>query len=232
MRLPYVLPLLVTFTSSLGLANASKRVAIIDGYIDRQAAKANNLTFCKLSDTLIDEIGIIKGFSYNHGTNIALTALDSVKDTCVLSYPVFKDTDKGQVIPNGSREPFSKAIRQAVLDGATHINYSVSGVQILPSERLAMLYALVHGVTLTVAVGNDNTVLQKGCYDRPSCYATLESFKPFIDKGTFNVIGNWSDSSNKVSAMKFMPFCSDKYVRLCGSSQSAALYTNKLLKGE
>lgn len=232
MRLPYLLPLVITFASSLSLANASKRVAIIDGHIDKASVKAMGISFCKLSDSLASETGLVKGFSYKHGTNVALTALSQTKNTCLLTYPVFKDLDNGRVVPNGTREAFSRAIRQAVQDGATHINYSVSGVEILPSERLSMLYALVRGVTLVVAAGNDGAVLEKGCYNRPSCYTTLESFKPFVEKGLFNVVGNWDSSSNKVSGMFFMPFCSDHYSRLCGSSQSTALFTNKLLKGE
>ena len=126
---------------------------------------------------------------------------------------------------------FAASIRQAVKDGATHINYSISGKGVVNSERIALLYALVHGVTINVATGNHGEVLTQSCKDLPACYSFRKGFEPYVLSGKFNMIGAWDKQSNKINGMIFLPFCTSNGYYMCGSSQSTALYTNRLLKG-
>lgn len=226
MRLPIVLLLMASNSALAG----HHKVAVIDGSVDTFMVSKAGIAHCKQSHKVSTD-HLVKGFSYQHGTNIALTSMEGIKDACLLTYSVFVDTKDGKTYPI-SPEIFSQSIRQAVKDGATIINYSISGRALVDSERLAMLYALVRGVTINVAVGNDGEVLTSSCKDIPACYSFRNSFAPYVLSGKFNMIGNWNKTSNKISGMKFMPFCSSLGFEVCGSSQSTALYTNRLLKGK
>lgn len=223
--------LLLVFLVSSAQAKTLK-LAIIDGRISPKTMQQLNLDFCPEHGTYIPGgMNIDDGLSFKHANNILETATSGVfHKVCILSYPVFLDIEGVGVIVNPKID-ITKAIRQATLDGADVINLSIGGkTQRNDSERLALLYALVHGIKISLAAGNEGLDLskQKRCdnLEYAACYGMLNGFKKFMKKGQFFVVGNTSKTSNKIPNMTPKPACS---LDMCGTSQSTAFKTNELL---
>lgn len=167
-----------------------------------------------------------------HGTNIALTVMKDVNynDACLLIYPLTN---------------VARAIRQAVADGATIINLSVGGPNKVKqnAERLAILYALVRGVKVVISAGNEGLILNEEICKTQNligCYALIPSWNKYLNNNLFYV-GHWykfgteliEQGSNKFTGMVFVPvYCSREGFYMCGTSQSAAYFTNTLIKKE
>jgi hypothetical protein len=204
-----------------------ERVAIIDGIPDTDILYDRGVSLCKPYERVI--IRYPNDFN-KHGTNIALTVMKDVSydDACLLLYNL--------------NDGISKSIRQAVADGATIINLSVGGPSANKedAERLAILYALVRGVKVVISAGNEDIILNKDIcktLNLIGCYALIPSWNKYLNKNLFYV-GHWhkigtelvSKGSNKFTGMQFVPVsCSKEGFYLCGTSQSAAYFTNTLL---
>lgn len=221
--------LLLTLSLNLSFANANQiKVAIVDGVPDTEMLYDKGIPLCKPYPS----IKVSNPDMYvRHGTNIALMVMKDVSYNkgCLLYYPMN--------VP-------SKAIRQAVDDGASFINLSIGGEVVNPiearAERLAILYALVRGVKVVIAAGNEGIELTpEVCKTRNliGCYAFIPSWNKYLNKNLFYVghthkIGTElvkKGSNTFVGATYVNVSCSKEGYYHCGTSQSAAYYTNKLI---
>ncbi len=211
------------------------KVAVIDGEASLDRLRAYKVPYC--NSVRIQSVDFVEGLASKHATNVLLTVINKVvnKNVCVTNFPVFKDVDTEKKFL--ASEPISTAINKAVDQGYTIINLSIGGKGRMDSERLAILRGLVRGVKFILSSGNEGLVINKDlCKDNEyvGCYALINSWKKYIDNGQLVFVGHWDKfnnvPANKVSGMKFEKSCVSKdSIDMCGSSQSAALYTNKLL---
>lgn len=169
-----------------------------------------------------------------HGLNIVLTVMNRVKynEACVLLYDL-KSNRVGALV------------REAIKDGATVINLSIGGKadEIQNDERLAILYALVHGIKIVISAGNESLTLTKDlCKDNLyiGCYSFIPSWSKYLNKNLFyighkEVLGTKDVpiTSNRFPSVVYVrEACTSHGFHMCGTSQSAAVFTNKLLRKE
>ena len=227
--------LLVALIALPSLSKAETlKVAIIDGRPDSPALIKAGVPLCQ-SFMKESENDLRKGFK-EHGSNIAMTVTKGLrnKDICLSWY---------------SPDRVAQSIRQAVKDGNKFINISLGGVShdkhILDTERYALLYAMVRGVKVVIAAGNESLTLTEelckvdyyiGCHG-----VNANGLRKYLSKNLFYVGHNKYIINNKNKKTVSNTFkgmytieeaCSDEYTMLCGTSQSAAVFTNKLLLAE
>lgn len=241
--LVFVIPLLSLVCQSVAVkaqdtlkSKGKVKVAVIDGEANLDRLRAYKVPYC--DSVRMQSVDFVEGLASKHATNVMLTVINKVvnKNVCVTNFPVFKDVDTDKKFL--ASEPISVAINKAVDSGYTVINLSIGGKGRMDSERLAILRGLVRGVTFVLASGNEGLVLNEDlCKDNEyvGCYALINSWKKYVNNGQLIFVGHWNKfnglGSNKVSGMVFEKPCTVMdSISMCGSSQSAALFTNKLLK--
>lgn len=173
-------------------------------------------------------------FFEKHGLNIALTVMNKVayEQACILLYDMRTDR-------------ISTLIRQAIKDRATVINLSIGGKaeEVQNDERLAILYALTHGIKIVISAGNESiTLTEKHCKGNLyiGCYSFIPSWSKYLNKNLFyvghkEVLGTKDVPvlSNRFPSVVYVKeACTSYGFHMCGTSQSAAVFTNKLLRKE
>lgn len=164
-----------------------------------------------------------------HGTNIAHIISKGIDNTkyCLMIVKWFHDGSAGG---EESIRLNIKAINLAIKNGARYINASLSGTGSDSGEQVVYRKALRLGIQVVVSAGNNGLNLNRKCEAYPACYA----FK----KSNFHVIGGLKKNSIAYDLNWGGPVTdyenADKVegggITLSGTSQAAAVYTNKLLK--
>lgn len=212
------------------------KVAVIDGEANLARLRAYKVPYC--DSVRMQSVDFVEGAASRHATNVMLTVIKGVtnNDVCITNFPAFKDIDtKNRFVISMS---IGEAVNKAVNSGYKIINLSIGGKGRVDSERLAILRGLVRGIKFVLSSGNEGLVLNRDlCKNNEyvGCYALMDSWKKYIDKGQLVFVGHWNKfnglESNKVSGMVFEKACSNEdSIEMCGTSQSAALYTNTLLR--
>lgn len=134
-------------------------------------------------------------------------------------------------------DKYLEALQNAVNDREVkYINISIGGDGFIPEERSMILSAVKAKKTVVVAAGNDNKQLQLGCNIFPACYFLINPYFRVIGNGENNfrpnprsnygmAVTNWTNGKH---------VCAGKIrggeICLSGTSQSAALFTNEIIK--
>lgn len=169
-----------------------------------------------------------------HGTNIAAIIVKGLRatDICI---QIVKYTAGGIEVDKRS---YIRALKQAVSDPQVkYINLSSGGIGSLPEERQILSDALKAGKFIIVSAGNNGEALSMGCHEFPACY--------FFMSSNFRVVGNGTNANHRhfssnygfavTDWVKGITVCAgetEKGTPICfsGTSQSAAIITNKLIK--
>lgn len=148
------------------------KIAVIDSgfrYFIRKDLKHPNI--CKTGHyNFTKQKADIGDVVSDHGTHVAYTIAENLKteDYCILVYNImYFDEDNGI---STMEHLIEKAVIKALQNKATHINLSLAGWGIIPSEMkvFRLLHAL--GIPVFVAAGNSNYDLNCGCVVYPGCY--------------------------------------------------------------
>lgn len=123
-----------------------------------------------------------------HGSVVTGVIAEQLKSVnyCILQYQVFNDALKTSGLE------VSRAILNAVYNGAAVINLSLEGHVYDLAEDTAIRYAVVKGVRIYVAAGNDYLDLDNNCSVYPACY----HYDNLITVGALNSQGKPCPDSN------------------------------------
>lgn len=150
-----------------------------------------------------------------HGTNVTGLITKDLKklNYCVVFIKAFSKNQKYYL---------SEALEYAAKINADIVNLSAGGLNPDSREKRATLNLLNKKVTIVTAAGNDLLDLDKSCIYYPACY-----------DNRINVIGNFSKLSNYGAAVDKVIDGNNKTafgITESGTSMSAAIFTNQLLK--
>lgn len=200
------------------------KIAVIDtGIADTKETKA---VLCKVGhrdfvgDGLVDKHG--------HGTNIA-GIISKGMDTTKFCLVIFKYYHNGEWANNNLRNEIS-ALEEAIKQEVKFINFSGGGMDESKKETEVVNLALSKGIKIIVAAGNDGNDLGKKCIYFPACIPDTT--------GNLYPVGNCKDGKYVYSSNFGGPVkqCENGVsvegfgYRMSGTSQSTAIFTNKLIK--
>lgn len=161
-----------------------------------------------------------------HGSNIAaIIAKNMNPEThCIMVVKWWHDSK----IHNRS---LFAAVDTAIENGANYINMSLAGYVPDKEEERSIRKALRVGVTVVVAAGNESSDLGVVCDVYPACYN--------FNSRRFFVVANYvdgqpymsSDFGGPVNAYENGVAITAGGYTMTGTSQSAAKFTNKLIRG-
>lgn len=153
-----------------------------------------------------------------HGTNVTGLITQGVQDLnyCVILIKAysFRTHKFNQYVP--------EALEYSLTQNVQIINLSGGGQDPIEKERIAILKLLSQNVTIVVAAGNDQANFDEKCNYYPACYDSR-----------IRVIGSFADSSNYGTQVDVYLNGTDQIgfgIKMSGTSQATALYTNKILK--
>ncbi|HEY8390185.1 MAG TPA: S8/S53 family peptidase [Clostridia bacterium] len=157
--------------------------------------------------------------THGHGTNVAgLISKDLEKiDYCLVIIKFYAGSDHPM---NGIN--FLKALKIVADSKPDIVNISAGGPVFSQIEKTIVHQILSNGTIMIAASGNNGINLNKNCNFYPACY-----YPEII------VIGNTNKNSNTGKVVDF--YVNGNNVanfgeRMTGSSQSAAIYTNRKIK--
>ncbi len=146
-----------------------------------------------------------------HGTHVAVTIGGTNKDVnyCLLIY-------KFTSVSTYKHTPCS-AILRAIEEGASVLNLSWGGDNIVKCEEEAIKHAFEKHVVVFAAAGNESTDLDKKCSYYPACYSVKYP----------NVVSVGSEGNTKANYGSVLrtraPFCvTNAAGTLCGTSMSTS----------
>ena len=188
------------------------KVAVLDTGLDLRYSKFTNL--CKSEHK--DFTG--EGFNdtIGHGSNVIGLITENAQSInyCIVLIKVYsKDLKKSHI---------TEGLEYAYDIKANIINLSGGGFGIINREKDIVEKILNANITFITAAGNQRSNLDKTCNYYPACY----------DKRIY-VIGNYSISSNYGQIVDAVINGQNKTafgINLSGTSQSAAIFTGKLIK--
>ena len=164
---------------------------------------------------------------HGHGTNVAwlITRNLDPKKYCLLIYRYYSNSGKG--FDNLTNE--IKAFKAAIAHGASYINLSGGGVDPAPAEEAVIKDALSRNIRIIVAAGNDSHTICAPQKYYPACYKTTST--------NLYAVGNCKDgvyveSSNRGPDVKQCEngmYQGPERLKMSGTSQSTAIFTNKLI---
>jgi subtilisin family serine protease len=208
--------LLIFLFSFNSLAQDKVKVAIIDTGLDLKYANQANLCRGEHKDLTGEGLSDIHG----HGTNITgliVKGVDSSK-YCIVIIKAY--AFKGQKTrPKGY---ITEALKYAYKINANIINLSGGGFYPIAEEKQIVKKILDAKITLVVAAGNNNENLTFNCIYYPACYDSRIYVIGNIQNDTNygKIVDTYYDGVNKTGFG----------ITLTGTSQSTAIFTNKLLK--
>ena len=201
-----------------GVANAETlKVAVLDTGI----AESSKVKVCpKGKVSFVDDNPVD---THGHGTNISWLINDGLENTdyCQVVIKVYKE---GADVLGASVQAFMMIDADPAIKV---VNISMAGLEHNTQEKLLIQKLLKKGVKIVTAVGNQSKNLDSACIYYPACY-----------NDEVIVVGNGvnekaQDGSNYGSVV-------DSFIdghakgpeghQMTGSSQSAAIYTNQLIK--
>lgn len=199
--------------SSNSLAGPLIKVAIIDTGLQTKYTKQIPLCNSGHKDFTGEGFNDIHG----HGTNVTGLITQGITDLnyCIILIKAYSFKGKPQsYIP--------EALEHVVKLNVSIVNLSGGGMGSIPSEKSAILKLLSQNVTIVTAAGNESIDFNKKCDYYPACYDSR-----------IIVVGNFSDFSNYGDIVDSTINGRNKTgfgITLSGTSQSTAIFTNRLLK--
>lgn len=161
-----------------------------------------------------------------HGTNIAgLITKDLDPDKYCIIIIKWWHTKKVHF------NTLAPAIMRAVIDKADYINMSLTGPVSIPEEMEAINRALILGIKVVVAAGNEGTDLGLICDTYPACYPIIHKNFYIVENINDNGVRyNGSNYGGPVNAYaKGVGVTAGGYT-MTGTSQATAVFLNSLLK--
>lgn len=198
------------------------KIAVIDsGIILTEATKK---VMCKVGHR--DYVGDGIEDKHGHGTNIAGIISNGIdtKKFCLVIFKYFSLN-----VENNNLDSEIAAFEEAINQEVKFINLSGGGIDPSSRETDVVKRALAKGIKIVVAAGNDGRDLGKSCQYYPACIPDTT--------GNLFPVGNCKDgkyvpSSNYggpvkqcENGMNVMGFG----LKMSGTSQSTAVFTNKLI---
>jgi len=180
---------------------------------------------CKTGNEDFTGLGLID--THGHGTNVAgLISKDlNYEDYCLLILKYWRPDFIGN-----SLERELAAINKAIKEQASYINLSLGGTDFSNREETLINKALSKNIKVVVSAGNNSTDLSKTCNYWPACIKA--------NSNNFYVVGSCSNNKYHYFSNYNGPVkqCEDGLkrtgfgIKMGGTSQAAAIFTNKLIK--
>jgi hypothetical protein len=203
------------------------KIAILDSGL--QSGYINSLPLCPSGHKSFISSAWDVDDGKGHGTNIALTIqkyIGKAPDYCLLIIKVVSvNTRETNVLP--------EAIDYAREQRASIINISLSGVDSIDEEQMAIQRALNRNMVVFVAAGNDSQNLDKNCNIYPACYQFKTNQKGFGVIGNYRTPGVRHFTSNYGSVVNMWEIGTDIKtfdITMTGTSQATAVATGKLVR--
>lgn len=207
--------LLSLWTTYATTASKVREIAILDsGFTDADILKKQCSDFKKSAGQLQNE-----SQDYNsHGNNVAGLIVQNAGGSkyCLRLYKVFK----GKKFDTKAHE---QALKELVRKPAYLINMSFGGPKELDFETRLLDKILNRETIVVVSAGNEGRKLERPCDFFPAC----------LDERLV-VVGNLHENSNYgpvVDVIVNGNFATYKNLTMSGTSQSAAIYSGRLIKG-
>lgn len=211
---------LILLLSSISLADSRIKVAVVDTGVNYGKVPIHFLCadgHKDISNTYLNDVD-------GHGTTIIKEIIKTIDPTrhCIV---VIKWINPGidNLTDTQAVNRIANAVQWAVKIKAKYINLSLSGYGASSRERNAIEAALNSGAVVVVAAGNNNINLHRDCVIFPACYA-------FSNKN-FYVVANYRGAFKERSSNYGGPVNAKEY-GLIGTSQSAAVFLSKYIRGE
>lgn len=159
-----------------------------------------------------------------HGTNVTGIIAKKInkKKYCILVLKWYN----GDTEDNTAGLRIASAVNYAVANNAKVINMSLTGIGHTDVEKDAIYNALIHGVKIVVAAGNDGRDLSDWCIFYPACY-NFHNENLFV-VGSLDSSGKRSKSSNYGGPVNTWMFGEQQEgygTYLSGTSMAAANFT-------
>lgn len=193
---------------------ATTRIAVIDTGFDLK--KKNLVNLCDsdhksfINDTIQDDHG--------HGTNVAGLIAENNTDYCLVIIRYY--SSKLNRFQN--MENYFKALSYVNTIKLDIVNLSLGGTGFQKNEKKRIVQLLDNGIQVVASAGNEFMDLNKSCNYFPACYDSR-----------INVVGNSDRYSNRGKIVDVILNGGIKYslgLGLKGTSQSAAIFTNNLVR--
>lgn len=211
--------LLLLLLSPIAHADTRTKVAVVDTGMPTSLFDSRYL--CSDGHKDISGTGIVD--RHGHGSMIArdIARNIDVSTHCIL---IVKWIDWGRenIQPPVMMQRIAAAIDYAVISNSKYINLSLNGPGSSEYERQALTLALMQGVVVTVAAGNDGLNLSHNCDAFPACYA-------FRNKN-FIVVANYRGTTRQRTSNYGGPVNAYEYGPT-GTSESAAIFLGKYIRG-
>lgn len=212
-------------TIGVAVEETRTKIAVIDTGFDYDKSFSKYL--CRTGHvSFVDGNPFIDGHKSKHGTNVAGLIAESIDPAkhCILVIKFYSDYLNANEFNNYVRY----GIDYAVAQNAKYINLSLGGAWSSQLEFLSLEEALMKGVKVAAAAGNDGKNLDVKCYYYPACY----KFK--AQSQNFHVVGSTTGTyGNKGKIVKFKEDGSFKGTpRLSGTSQATAIHMGKWVQSD
>jgi len=165
---------------------------------------------------------------HGHGTNIAGIVSRNLDTTkfCLVIYRYYSNGSQAFSNLNNEIASFEEAVKQDV----KFINFSGGGLDPSKKETEIVTVALKKGIKIAVAAGNDGNNLTAKCQYYPACVPDTT--------GNLYAVGNCKDGKYVASSNYGGPVrqCENGLnvegfgIKMSGTSQSTAIFTNRLIK--
>lgn len=178
-------------------------IAIIDtGYNFELAKKApHQLKLCPTGHYDFNTSTPTIGHTLNHGTYVASILANELYNVnyCAIIYQM--------LAPNKARHADMLLAYQWALNAKVdYVNYSWSGLEMIPGEKAALMALRNAGIKVVTSAGNNNLDLNDKCVSYPVCY-NLDSI---ISVGVLNTdysnygphIAHWASGELELKGMK------------------------------
>lgn len=207
-----------------------KEVIVIDtGFTYKLNSKVPANAFCESG--LIDLTGTGITDNHGHGTNIiGLISKDVDFSRYCITMIKWYNLGEGTY---GTVNEINKKIAEIVRKRNTFlINLSLSGQTFFQDEYNLIRDKISVSTYIVTSAGNERLDLSKACIIYPACYGFKSFFFRVIESGPiYGSPSTFSNFGGPVNGREYGVLKCAEGICLTGTSQSAAIYSNKLLRG-